>query len=363
MVADIILFNDVEASYGETGVCGSADGTEQNERYINYALARLAGHTNVIWCMANEYDYPSIWANSAADTETAARNNGYSDGNGYTAADAQMNVLGTFLRNNDKYFNSDSISLAPRILSVHQHSQIPFPPPFLWWNLANTFNANWFTSAIIQDHIGTQGYPSYGDVNGNRGIVSNLGHNMPVVNDEYGYLDTRSDTRTIARNAIWAIVVGGGYGTFGGDCSSGDCAHGVLAPARTDIPAFSGDWVSQPYYNDISVLTRFMNTTSYWQKTSANSKISALNGARAYASGPASLSTGAYVVYVAQPASSGPSFQFNESSSSSCTTVDQIDPRTYKTIHLGTMSGVFQIATPDTNNDYVYHLLGGSCGQ
>jgi Protein of unknown function (DUF4038) len=69
MVADLILFNDGGPSYGQ-GVGGAGSGRMQNERYIKYALARLAGKTNVTWCMANEYDY--VEAAREDDTELAA---------------------------------------------------------------------------------------------------------------------------------------------------------------------------------------------------------------------------------------------------------------------------------------------------
>jgi hypothetical protein len=62
-----------------------------------------------------------------------------------------MNDLGKTLKENDPYFASDrpALSSAPRIVSTHQHSQ-PYPYLFLWWNLANTLSANWFSSASIQ---------------------------------------------------------------------------------------------------------------------------------------------------------------------------------------------------------------------
>ncbi len=354
MIADLILFNDVEPSYGQ-GLHEGTPGRTQNERYIKYALARLAGQTNVIWCMANEYDYVKV-ANEV-DTERVAIANGYSDGPGYTAADAQMNDLGAILKTNDPYFVSDSPSLgsAPRILSTHQHSQ-PHPFRFLWWNLADTLGASWFSAASIQQHVQSKEDPARADVNANAAIIANLGHNMPVVNEEYGYLDMGMNTRTLARNVIWAIVVGGGYGTFGGDATT---------PCETlGCPAVSGNWAPRLYYGDIRNLVSFMQTTNYWERTPANDKITLQGiGARAYASGSASNSTGGYIVYVAQPAGSGPTFQFNESPESACTVVDQLDPRTNQLTHLGPMGGAFSITTPDTISDYVYHLYGGTCGQ
>src|SRR5262245_19194446 len=75
MIADLILFNDGRYSYGTN---------EQNKRYIEYVLARVAGYTNVIWCVSNEYDY--VPAAAETDTERAARSNGFVATGNYSAA-------------------------------------------------------------------------------------------------------------------------------------------------------------------------------------------------------------------------------------------------------------------------------------
>ena len=329
MIADIILFSDGDYTYGTN---------TQNSRYIRYVLARLSAYTNVIWCMANEYDYIPPWATGS---EAVAKANGFTDGEGYTAADAQLNFLGTGVHENDPYMMSDSIASAPRPLSSHQHSQLAF----LWYNLAGTVLAsNWFTIASIQAHTF---YPSdaaswtsiYGDVNGNKGSLTNRTHDMPIVNEEYSYAGN-GDTRTVARNAIWGIVIGGGYGTFGGD----------LTPPS--FPIFSGEWVNQPlFYGDIKVMMNFMTRLPYWDMTPRNDKVSS-SESRVYALGMA----GNYILYVAN----GGTFIFNAAPSSTCL-VERLDPRLGATTFLGVRSHSFSLSTPVGSQDYVYHVYGSGC--
>src|SRR5262249_34269955 len=205
MIADLILFNDGRYSYGTN---------EQNKRYIEYVLARVAGYTNVIWCVSNEYDY--VPAAAETDTERAARSNGFVATGNYSAADAQMKFLGDFLRGADPYFLSDSLSQAPRPLSAHQHTQ----RTFLGFKLDDTpLHPTWFSHAIIQ-YGPRNSVTSMGDEWGNSGSLNNYGYKLPVVNDEYGYIDnsvyrlkdgtTFTETRTVLRNALWGIITGGG---------------------------------------------------------------------------------------------------------------------------------------------------------
>ena len=330
MIADVILFSDGEYTYGTN---------TQNERYIRYALARLAAYTNVIWCMANEYDYIP---KSTGGTEAAAEANGFADGDGFTAADAQLSFLGNALHANDPYLMSDSLPCAPRPISTHQHSQLAF----LWYQLASTALAsNWFTIASIQLHTfhppNMANWASiYGDVNGNNGSIINRTHDIPIVNEEYSYIGN-GDTRRIARNALWGIVIGGGYATFGGD----------LRPPSS--PIFSGEWVDQrQFYGDIKVMMNFMTGLPYWRMTPMNDKVSSSPGNRVYALGTA----GNYVVYVAN----GGGFRFRAPASSRCF-VDRLNPRSANTAHLGTKSQSVSLNTPAGTLDYVYHLYGPAC--
>jgi hypothetical protein len=48
MIADLILFTDDKASWGTSA---------QNDRYVNYAIARYAAYPNLIWCVSNEWNY------------------------------------------------------------------------------------------------------------------------------------------------------------------------------------------------------------------------------------------------------------------------------------------------------------------
>ncbi len=336
MIADLILFNDGSYSYGTT---------TQNKRYIEYALARVGGYTNVIWCVSNEYN--NVPATGEIDTEKAALANGFTDGSGYYAADAQMKFLGDTLHDADPYFLSDSLSQAPRPLSAHQHTQVGF----LGFELgATSLHPTWFSHAIIQ-YGPRNSVTSNGDQWGNSGSQNNYGRKLPVVNDEYGYIDpsnayhlkdgTRfTQTRAVLRNAIWGIVTGGGFGTLGGDTTVvGACSSG---------PIFCGNWLDQPdYYGDIKIMTRFVSTLPFWQMAPANR----VSGARAYAWGRA----GDFVIYAA----AGGTVIFNGLSPTLCNVV-RLDPRTGTTKSLGTETGSFPLVSPDSQ-DYVYHLTGSRC--
>jgi len=52
--ADVILFHP----YDRWGYAGM--GTEMNEKYVRYVMARLSAYRNVWWSLANEWDIPSI---------------------------------------------------------------------------------------------------------------------------------------------------------------------------------------------------------------------------------------------------------------------------------------------------------------
>ena len=101
---------------------------------------------------------------------------------------------------------------------------------------------------------------------------------MPVVNDEYGYIGEQNLGPTMnqkmARQAIWATAVAGGYGSVGDD----RLFNGVP-------PEVSGDWHDAPEYTDIKLLINFFTTNGieYWKMASNNGLLSNLStGARTY---------------------------------------------------------------------------------
>lgn len=303
LVADLILFADSPAVWGTSG---------QNDRYLRYALARYAGYPNLIWCVTNEWNYTN-------------------------QPKSEFDHLGGIVAAEDPYFSSGSDK---RALSIHQQTRIDF----------QYFSSSWPTHAIIQ-YGPRNKKTANGDEWGNSGILYNNGHNMPVVNDEYGYAEPASttyklsngttfhETRTTLRNVIWGIALAGGYGTFGGDSK-------LFSP--TSKPIFSGDWMDEPgVYGDIKVLSTFFDSIQYWTMTPENALVS---GTRVYALG----TDGNHVVYAAAGGT------FSVKIAGPCA-VTRLDPRTGVTKSLASKpAGTYSITTPDAQ-DYVYHLTGSSC--
>jgi hypothetical protein len=302
MVADLIVFVDDAAVWGTSA---------QNDRYLRYAIARYASHHNLTWCVSNEWNYTG-------------------------QPQSELDHLGSILAAEDPYASSGG---APRARSVHQQTRIDF----------QFFGSSWPAHAIIQ-YGPRNGVSSNGDQWGNSGILYNRGHGMPVVNDEYGYIDPNdtytlssgvkfSETRTTLRNAIWGIAMAGGFGTFGGDNT---------LFSSTSMPIFSGDWIDQPgYYGDIRVLTDFFNGISYWRLAPQNGIVS---GNRVYAFG----TSGNYVVYAAAGGT------FTIGLAGACA-MSRLDPRTGALTTLAAKpQGALSVTTPD-GQDYAYHLSGTGC--
>ncbi len=302
MIADLILFADDKTSWGTPA---------QNDRYLSYAIARYAAYPNLIWCVSNEWNY----------TDQPQK---------------EIDHLGAMIASQDPYMYEGQ---AQRPLSVHQQTRIDF----------QFFGSSWPAHAIIQ-YGPRNGASSYGDKWGEAGIAYNWGHDMPVVNDEYGYIDpsneyqlrngtTFSESRTTIRNAIWGIAIAGGYGTLGGDNTK---------ITSTNMPIFSGDWYDQPGpYGDIRVLSNVIQSVNYTGMVPQNFIVS---GNRVYALGM----NGDHFIYVATGQT------FSVSLPGACS-ISRIDPRTGASTSLGFIGGgTNEISTPD-GQDYLYHLTGSSC--
>ena len=234
MKADIIVTNP----YRSNRMFGT---DAQNDRFVEYAIARYAAYDNVLWTVANEYNWsPSF-------------------GGSYPQDKADFNRMGLLLRNDDPFVTSSEGLRRP--LSTHQKTQIGF----------DFFDQTWPTHAIIQYGVrrSKSTYP-YGDQWGNAGIVYNLGHNMPVVNDEYGYFGEEIQTGVVLtradnRNIIWGIASAGGYGT------AGDMR--LFSKGYTFV---SGQWVEPDCdlveYSDIQRMIDFFTTQGieYWKMSSQN---------------------------------------------------------------------------------------------
>ena len=128
------------------------------------------------------------------------------------------------------------------------------------------FSATWPTHVILQ-----QGCPwtinptDNGDEVSNAGSSATSSHNMPVVNDEYGYIANPGMSQLRSRHEIWGIATAGGYG------SEGDWR--MISDGSTSYrPAESGDWVDAPEYGDIKRLVDFFTTKGieYWKMASHN---------------------------------------------------------------------------------------------
>jgi hypothetical protein len=228
MIADLILFADDPAIWGTS---------TQNDRYLRYALARYGSFENLTWCVSNEWNYTN-------------------------QPQSEFDHLGGILAAEDPNAFSGT---AQRALSVHQQTRIDF----------QFFGSTWPAHAIIQ-YGPRNGLTLDGDAWGNAGILYNRGHDMPIVDDEYGYIDpndvftlddgtTFSEDRTTIRNAVWGLAMAGGYGTFGGDNTYLNASN---------QPILSGDWLDQPGpYGDIQRLVSFWTTQGipYWEMTPNNS--------------------------------------------------------------------------------------------
>jgi hypothetical protein len=261
MITEIILFSTNGSSYSVPLNDSTGQAQARDQRYVRYAIARYAAFPNVIWCLTNEWQLSP-----------------------YTSA-SYWNQIGNIVHNQDPWLTQGS-SLRP--LSIHNRTD----------HLFKFFNQAWPVHAVLQDGT-NNGRPNRsdpdpphfdnGDEWGNYSIANNLGHGMPVVNDEYGYIgDTQTTTgpfdRTEHRQAMWGIAMAGGYG------SAGD----LRTVSGQDV-TISGDWKDEPEYSDVQALTRLF--TSYfpnWWKMSRDTQVA--SGSRVYA---LSEPNARYVVYAA----------------------------------------------------------------
>lgn len=266
IVADLILFRD----FGTI---------TQDERYVRYLVARYAAYTNIMWCLVNEWNY------TPKEIE-------------------YWNRMGQLVRNTDPWMFNDKLQ---RLLSVHQQTRIDF----------QFFDQDWLTHAIIQYGVrngqNVQGDEwskeqnkakyEHGDQWGNKGIVYNLGHNMPVINDEYGYIGEPEDRsasggKTVAqpiplsrkkhRQILWGIYTAGGYGSAGDKYQyykngkrSTEKFNASLGE-NDGMPYFSTNWHNPEEYKDIRHLVDFFTTRGlqYWKMAAHNELIT--KGERVY---------------------------------------------------------------------------------
>ncbi len=238
VVADLIITNP----YRSNRMFGT---DTQNDRFINYVVSRYAAYDNVVWNLANEFD------------------KGSTSGGDYPQEKSDFNRMGALVHNADPW---QSQGAAVRPLSVHQ-GEYTFRGAFQW------FGTPWVT------HVSTQyGHYDYGvprDATGQYGITENLGHDIPVIDDESAYIGAGSWTAADRRREIWGVYTAGGY------FSNGDWRN-----PGTGIVAVTGDWLDEPtVYGDVKRLIDFFTAKGieYWKMASQNSLVT--SGTRTYCAG------------------------------------------------------------------------------
>ncbi len=317
VTADLILLS----TYGNSTMPGT---TTQDQRFAKYITSRYSAYENVIWDLTNE------WADGGK-------------------TQSYFNAIGDLVRSNDPWLTQGE-QLRP--LSIHQNTGIDF----------RYFGTSWPTHAIIQyGPRNNDGYTT-GDDWGNAGIVRNLGHNVPVVNDEYGYINDGGVgmTQAKSRQAIWGIATAGGYGSMGDIRMFG-------SGATQWTPCKTGEWADAPgEYGDIKRMVDFFTTKNieYWKMSSQNSLLNF--GLRTYVL----AETGAqYVVYAAE----GGTFSLNLAAGTYEARL--YDPQTGGDARIGTVvsSGhrPWRYTMPNTDDWVVYlvkapepatlSLLGAGC--
>ena len=314
MVADLIVTNP----YWDNRQFGT---DQQNDRFVRYVVSRYAAYANVIWCLANEWDL-------------SGKGDQYKGPHRQNKADFER--MGTLVRKDDVWM-AEGAFLRP--LSIHSGTSISF----------EFHGSRWPTYAILQYGGWNRDYTN-GDQWGNAGILHNLGHNMPVVNDEYGYMGQINPTpsvrvnmtRTRLRGAIWGITMAGGYG------STGDFRVPANGTGNVEI---TGDWLEAPEeYGDLKRMTDFFTTKGieYWKMSSQNGLLTA--GTRTYVL----AETGhQYVIYAAV----GGDFSMNLAAGNY--KARRYDPMEGTETSLGTVTGggVHMFSAP-TNHDYAVYLMG-----
>ena len=323
LLADLIVFpyRRDEAAVGTLA---------QDERYLRYVLSRYAAFPNVIWCLVNEWNYSIL-------------------------PHAYWDAMGRLASREDPWARAGD---NPRALTIHQQTRPD-------WNFPN---ATWPSHTDIQfgvRNLGTAtkvgdewqqpadgvGVFEHGDQWGNYSIVRNWTGEHPVVNDEFGYIGEPIDqsagkqrggnhprlTREKHRNALWGIVVGGGYAAAG---DKNDYADGR--------PYMSSNWHDVPEYGDLKRVADFFTAPGleYWKMTPHNEVIT--SGVRVYALAEPGRQ---YVIYAA----AGGAFTVDLPAGDY--TAHRFDPRTGDELSLRDIPGEtsYEFSCPDPQ-DWVFRL-------
>jgi hypothetical protein len=323
MVADVILFGTNPISYATDPV--------MDQKYVRYALARLAAFPNVIWCLTNEWQLSR-----------------YGDPAGRWFWDK----IGGIVQSEDPWMSQGGNQ---RALSIHQKTDPLF----------EFFGSSWPSYAVLQFGTHQEQNPpvlhplpdDWGNfsIRNNFPSSSNQHPDLPVVNDEYLYLCNPSScppnqvfSKEEHRQAMWGIATAGGYG------SAGD-----LRMINNQNPTISADWKDEPEYGDISHLVDFFvnHVSTWWRMTTQNPLVT--SGSRVYVLADSGVR---YVVYAA----TGGTFTLNLPAPSGASTyrVFLYDPTTGSESQLANVGGGARTFTmppqphgaPDTGNDWVLRI-------
>ena len=231
----------------------------------------------MIWCLCNEWNY-----HQPVDLAYFVR-------------------MGRLVRAADPYNRYHENA---RLLSLHQKTMIDFL----------CFDKGFATHAVVQYGVRNGRVTAddeWADVNANNirytngddwgsaSIVYNYGHDMPVVNDEWGYIGEHEDrsepqkpdgsfqpmTREKHRRILWSVYLSGGYG------STGDKYLHKEIGCR---PYFACKWAECAEYADILFFRRLFGSLPFWTFSPAQQCV--LKGERVYACGKEGET---YLVYCA----------------------------------------------------------------
>lgn len=234
IIAELLIFKDHAANGGVPFDGKRTYGTTaQDQRYTRYVVARYAAFPNVTWCLTNEYNATSMTLpTSYWDTD-----------------------IGKTVRSSDPFFVGPAPESRVRLSSIHAKSTPIFE---FYGNRSTSSNDQWASHAVMQFHQGN-GSPNpeqwgYDGVRGN--LATN--NNMPVANDEYGYVG--NVTAADARKAAWGVAVAGGYGTMGDRRP----VPGTVTPSGQAETSMRGEYVAanSAAYNDIKNLIFFFSNTA-----------------------------------------------------------------------------------------------------
>jgi hypothetical protein len=246
-IVEIILFHDqalrtpdetnnvVSRAFGtvvtRNGNVYTYTDTTADERYAKYAVARYGAFPNVYFCLSNE------WRATHLDA-------------------AFWRQIGRAVRSADPYFR-DQATGRFRLLSIHDNNARTFATFIQPSDLAA--NGGWVTHVVQQYSFRNDEGNLVPDSWTNDGIVANLPLNMPVFNDEFGYIAEEKTNPPVFgpfrdpehRTAMWGIAIAGGYGTVGDITRGGPTGAGVTLTA---------DWIDAPEYTAVTRLVDFFTT-------------------------------------------------------------------------------------------------------